>query len=150
MSSYPSICQVVHHPCVQDNSFSITQFIHRIFSGYYNKISEEFLDQQPWPTSVTWWPFLSITLVYKITLFYATRDCQKFNDCVLWWSFEQVLNFVTLTYTHWTRKLSPLLFSPVDLIVNGSCKNCFVGSLSKIFHPNMMLIYYSWHKITSI
>ena len=52
-------------------------------------------------------------------------------------------------YTHWTRKLSPLLFSPLDPIVNGSCKNCCVGSLIKIFHPNMMLIYHSWHKLTS-
>ena len=50
------------------------------------------------------------------------------------------------TYTQWTRKPSPLLFSPLDPTVNGSCKYCCIGSLSKIFHPNMMLIYYSWHK----
>ena len=54
-----------------------------------------------------------------------------------------------IKYTHWTRKLSPLLFSPLDPIVNGSCKNCCVSSLSKIFHPNMMLIYCSSHKLTS-
>ena len=43
----------------------------------------------------------------------------------------------------------PLLYSPLDPIVNGSCKNCCVGSLSKIFHQNMMLIYSLWHKLTS-
>ena len=30
-----------------------------------------------------------------------------------------------------------------------NAKNCCVGSFSKIFHPNMILICYSWHKLTS-
>ena len=34
-------------------------------------------------------------------------------------------------FTQWTRKLSPLLFSPLNPIVNESCKNCFVGSFCK-------------------
>ena len=46
-------------------------------------------------------------------------------------------------------KTVTLSFSPLDPIVNRSCKNGFVGSLIKIFHPNMMLIYYAWHKLTS-
>ena len=46
-------------------------------------------------------------------------------------------------YKHRTEKLSPHLFSPLDPIVNVSHKNGCVGSFSKIFHPNMMLIYNS-------
>ena len=53
------------------------------------------------------------------------------------------------SYTKWTAKVLPHLLSPLDPIVNESIKNCFVGSLSKIFHPKMMLIYYWWHKLTS-
>ena len=51
-------------------------------------------------------------------------------------------------YTQWTRKLSPLLFSLLDPIVNGSCKNSCDGSLSKIFHPGMVHIYNSRQKLT--
>ena len=55
---------------------------------------------------------------------------------------------ITLQKSH-TGQTVTILLSPSDPIVNVSCKNCCVGSLSKIFHPNMMLIYYSWHKLTS-
>ena len=52
-------------------------------------------------------------------------------------------------YTHRTERLSPHCFSPLDPIVNVSSKNHYVGSLSYIFHSNMMIIYYSWHKLKS-
>ena len=42
-------------------------------------------------------------------------------------------------YTHWTAKLTLVPFcSSLDPIVNVSCKNCCVCSLSKIFHQNVM------------
>ena len=42
-------------------------------------------------------------------------------------------------YTHSTEKVSPQFFSPLET----SHTKSVVGSLSKIFHLNMMLIYYS-------
>ena len=42
-------------------------------------------------------------------------------------------------YTLDRKNVTPL-FSPLDPIVNVSHKNCCVGSLGKIFHPNRMPI----------
>ena len=47
------------------------------------------------------------------------------------------------------KNCRPTIFSPLDPVVNVSCKNCCVGSISQIFHLNMMIIYYSRHKLTS-
>ena len=51
------------------------------------------------------------------------------------------------TYTLYRKTIAPPFFT-IGPIENVSRKNCWVGSLCKIFHPNIMLIYYSWHKST--
>ena len=77
-----------------------------------------------------------------------TSWCSKYPDRNFWSTSK--VDYCN-TYTHWTQKLSPhFLFSTVDPIVNMSCKNSCVGSLNWIFHPNVMVIYIYWHKLTSL
>ena len=51
--------------------------------------------------------------------------------------------FVAKTIHGVDRKSVAPVFSPLHPTVIVSCKNCCVGSLSKIVYPNMMLICYS-------
>ena len=87
-----------------------------------------------WAAAIDW--ILPITCIWNLR---KTHSHHKFGW--LWINCFRQLHTVD-------RKTLTLLFSPLDPIVNVSCKNCCVASLSKLFHPNMMLLYYSWHKST--
>ena len=53
------------------------------------------------------------------------------------------VSVITRLFTHsGQKKVTSQFFSPLDPLVNVLYKNCCVGSLSNIFHPNMMLSYH--------
>ena len=61
-----------------------------------------------------------------------------------------ILFDVLWRYTHTGHKNSrPIFFFTIGSHSKRVMQNCCVGSLSKISHPNMMLIYYLWRKLTS-
>ena len=68
--------------------------------------------------------------------------CQRVHGPGLKWqgAFLKVKKNLGYLHTLDRKSVTPLL----DPIVNVSCKNCCVGSLTKIFHPNMRLIYFNY------